>query len=247
MNSFNQQDIVKYINHNIDTFHNKRVEKLTSLKLMNVLRRKNPYLFKAKNINTSHEIVQKLLDAHLSSQEETIFGNFLEGLAIYINSKVYKGQKSGITGIDLEFSKENVRYIVSIKSGPNWGNSSQISKMKLNFITAKKVIRANDSSIIVECINGCCYGKDNKPDKGSYFKFCGQKFWEFVSGFPGLYTDIIEPLGYKAKEKNDVFMVTYSSILNRFTLEFSQSFCKEDGQINWKELVRYNSENQLNK
>ena len=31
-------------------------------------------------------------------------------------------------GIDLEFDKDGVRYIVTIKSGPNWGNSSQIGK-----------------------------------------------------------------------------------------------------------------------
>ncbi|MHB8174419.1 MAG: PmeII family type II restriction endonuclease, partial [Nitrospirota bacterium] len=21
-------------------------------------------------------------------------------------------------------------------------------------------------------MNGCCYGRDNKPDKGDYFKYC---------------------------------------------------------------------------
>ncbi|GBE26604.1 modification methylase DpnIIB [bacterium BMS3Bbin03] len=46
------------------------------------------------------------------------------------------------------------------------------------------------------------YGRDNKPDKGEYQKLCGQRFWTFLSGDDLLYTDIIEPLGHKAKEKN---------------------------------------------
>ncbi|MCB1935052.1 MAG: hypothetical protein KDF59_03835 [Nitrosomonas sp.] len=32
------------------------------------------------------------------------------------------------------------------------------------------------------------------------FKYCGQQFWEFISGTSNLYTDIIEPLGHEAKE-----------------------------------------------
>lgn len=50
-------------------------------------------------------------------------------------------------------------------------------------------------------VNGCCYGRDKHPDKGDYFKYCGQSFWEFISGYEDLYTGIIEPLGHKAKEK----------------------------------------------
>ena len=51
------------------------------------------YLFKAKDINTAPEFVKAVLDAYLSSQEEGIFGGFLEELAIFICSEVYGGQK----------------------------------------------------------------------------------------------------------------------------------------------------------
>ena len=72
------------------------------------------------------------MEAHLSSQEETIFGGFLEELAIFICAQVYGGQKSSAEGIDLEFIKDGIRYIVSIKSGPNWGNSNQVARLKDN-------------------------------------------------------------------------------------------------------------------
>jgi hypothetical protein len=190
---------------------------------------------------TSETIVRGIVDAHISSNEETIFGEWLEGLAIFINQAVYGGWKSGIPGIDLEFDKENIRYIVSIKSGPNWANRSQIDKLKQDFLSAAKSLRTSNSHLTVVAVNGCCYGRDNKPDKGGYQKYCGQKFWEFISGNENLYLEIIEPLGYNAKSKNDEYELLYSSMINRFTSEFSTTFCKENGEINWNKLVQYNS------
>ena len=190
---------------------------------------------------TAEQIIKGLMDAHISSNEETIFGDWLEGLAIFINHKVYDGRKSGIKGIDLEFDNNRKRNIVAIKSGPNWGNSSQIAKMAADFKTAKKTLRTSNSQLNIVAVNGCCYGRDNKPDKGDYFKYCGQRFWKFISGDNDLYTEIIEPLGYKAKEKNDDFIKSYSQMINIFTKEFSNSYCKDNGEIDWEKLVRFNS------
>lgn len=234
-------DVELYIKENIDTFHQKRISSLDKLKLNSILKKKNPYLFKAKHLLTAEKIIKGFTDAFISSNEETIFGDWLERLAIFINQKVYEGRKSGISGIDLEFDKNNIRYIVNIKSGPNWGNSSQIAKMKADFTTAKKTLRTSSSKIIIIAVNGCCYGRDNNPDKGDYFKFCGQEFWEFISGDENLYQGIIEPLGYEAKEKNNMFFESYAKVINRFTKEFAIKFCHDDGQINWNKLVEFNS------
>lgn len=65
-----------------------------------------------------------------------------------------------------------------------------------DFKVAKKTLRTSNYQLIINAINGCCYGKDNHPDKGDYYKYCGQKFWEFISGVPELYIDIIEPTGH---------------------------------------------------
>ena len=241
MKQLNLMDVTKYVEDNIGVFHQKRIERLDRLKLKTVLKKKNPYLFKAKHILTASEIVQGIADAFISSAEETIFGDWLEGLAIFINQKVYSGWKSGIPNIDLEFDKDNIRYIVNIKSGPNWGNSSQISKMKSDFKTAQRTLRTSNSKLVVVSVNGCCYGIDNNPDKGDYFKYCGQEFWEFISGNENLYKEIIEPLGYKAKEKNDEFQQSYSRMINKFTKEFIQDFCDGSGNIDWNKLVEFNS------
>ncbi|MBS0496172.1 MAG: cytosolic protein [Gammaproteobacteria bacterium] len=241
MKPLNLKNVSQYVEQNIGTFHQKRIQSLDRLKLSQVLRRKNPYLFKAKNVLTAEQIIKSLVDAHISSNEETIFGDWLEGLAIFISDKVYGGRKSGIPGIDLEFDHNGTRNIVTIKSGPNWGNSSQIAKMVADFKTAKKTLRTSNSQLNIFAVNGCCYGRDNEPDKGDYFKYCGQRFWEFISGNSELFTEIIEPLGHNSQEKNDDFVKSYSQMVNKFTKEFSNSFCKDDGEIDWDKLVRFNS------
>ena len=234
-------DVTDYVSNNIGTFHTKRIERLNQLSLKTVLKKKNPYLFKAKYLLTANDIVKSLMDAFISSNEETIFGDWLEGLAIYINQNVYSGWKSGISGIDLEFDKDGIRYIVAIKSGPNWGNSSQIAKMKNDFVTAQKTLRTSNSGMIVQPINGCCYGKNSNFDKGTYYKYCGQLFWQFISGEEDLYKEIIVPLGHKAKEKNNEFLHSYSKLINNFTKEFINDFCNKDGSIDWDRLVEFNS------
>lgn len=102
-----------YVEEHIGIFHNKRIEGLDKLNLAGVLKRKNPYMFKAKNINDSYVLVKSITDAFISSAEETLFGDWMEGLAIYINHQVYGGTKSGISGIDLEFTKDGIRYLVN--------------------------------------------------------------------------------------------------------------------------------------
>lgn len=242
MGNVTEKEITTYIENNIANFHNRRLESLGKLKLKIVLERKNPYLFKAKNITTAGELVKGLLDAHLSSQEEGIFGDFLEGLSVFINGKVYGGHKSSSEGIDLEFEKDSIVYIVSIKSGPNWGNSSQVKKMIENFKKAKQRRKAYASKTNIVAVNGCCYGKLKKEDKGEYVKKCGQSFWSFISGKEDLYTEIIEPLGHKAKEKNEEFLTEYVKVVNKFTRQFMDKFCSTDGsKILWDKIVTLNS------
>lgn len=237
--------VVRYVEQNIGLFHEKRNSSLDKLKLKDVLKRKNPYLFKAKYILTAEQLVRNIVDAHISSSEEGIFGDWLEGLAIFINNRVYGGFKSGCNGIDLEFDKDGIRYLVSIKSGPNWGNKGQVDKMVTDFNDAKRTLSTSGSKITMVFVNGCCYGKDKKPHKfpkkgSDYLKLCGQQFWEFISGDPNLYIDLIEPIGTKAKEKNEEYLTSYAKMINKFTFELASDFCTE-GMIDWKKLLEFNS------
>jgi hypothetical protein len=240
MKQLNLDSVNRYIEDNIGSFHAARLRRLEELKLTKLLKAKNPYLFKAKNVMTGHDLVKTLLDAYLSSQEEALFGEFLEGLAVHVCGQVYGGKKSAAEGIDLQFEKDAVIYLVAVKSGPNWGNSGQIANMKNNFIKAKRILKTNNPKVNVQAVNGCCYGKDIRPDKGEYEKLCGQRLWSFISGNEDLYVQIIEPLGHKAKQRNDSFQKLYAQVINKFEREVLKDFIQDD-LIDWPKLVHFNS------
>jgi hypothetical protein len=83
MDSLDLGQVCEYVNENIVDFHQWRIRLLENLRLGDLLK-KNPYLFKAKNITKAQDLVEGLLDARLSSSEERLFGDFLEDLAIFI-------------------------------------------------------------------------------------------------------------------------------------------------------------------
>jgi site-specific DNA-methyltransferase (cytosine-N4-specific) len=234
-------------------FYQKRTEKLEELRLADILKRKNPYLFKAKNIRTAGDFAKDLLNAHLSSQEETIFGDLLEGLAIHINATVFGGHKAEqkvYKSVDLIFDNGNTRYAVGIKSGPNWGNSDQINIMKDNFKKAKELLRKEGWAHQIFCVNGCMYGKDKnsyKEDKEdperSYFKYCGQEFWQFISGDKELYQTIIIPLDKEVKKRDDAFKDLSVKVTNQLTKDLLDNFT-DKSYLDWRKILEYVSKKQ---
>lgn len=155
-----------YIEATISNFHAARLASLTQLRLNKLLQRKNPYLFRAKNVLVASELVAGFLAAHVSSQEEGLFGTFLEQLAIYLATELWEGQKSPAEGVDPDVTIRGQRYLMTVKSGPNWANSRQIAGMRADFRKAQRILRTNAKTKPVTCVNGCCYGRVAKQNKG---------------------------------------------------------------------------------
>jgi len=242
MKELDLSELCEFVNENIVDFHNRKIHSLENIDLRKLLK-KNPYLFKAKNITTANELIMSLLDAFLSSSEEKLFGDFLEELAVFIAGKTYNGHKSSASGIDLEFFKKGTHYVVSIKSGTNWGNSSQHRKLREDLANA--VIRIKQSHHIsnVQSVLGICYGKTRTTFLHGYLKVVGQNFWYLISDNSELYKDIIEPIGYCAKEHNETFLQEKNRVINRFSKLFLNDYCYQNGDINWDKLVEFNSGN----
>lgn len=235
-------DVSEYVNENIVDFHQRRIKSLESLTLDKLLK-KNPYLFKAKNISTAGQLIESLLDAFLSSSEEKLFGDFLENLAIFIAGKTCQGHKSSAPGIDLEFLNHGIHYVVSIKSGPNWGNSSQQRRLEQDLQAAVTRIRQARFGTNAQAVLGICYGNTRTSYLRGYLKVVGQNFWYLISENKNLYTEIIEPIGYRARHHNDIFHEEKDGVVNRFTGQFIDRFCDSTGRIDWVSLVEWNSRN----
>ncbi|MDX2216052.1 MAG: PmeII family type II restriction endonuclease [Oculatellaceae cyanobacterium bins.114] len=239
MNADQLRLICDYVNQNIDQFYINRLKKIKELKLSDILKSKNPYLLNVKNLNSALELIPSILDARLSSSEEGQFGAFLEGLAIYVSELMCSGQKSSANGLDLEFNRDGIRYIVAVKSGTNWGNSGQQNDLREAFKRAVKIIKQSSNSPPVQPVLGICYGKVRTTNNGLFIKIAGQSFWHFISGDARLYIDLIEPLGFEAKKHNEDYLKEKDNTYNRFVREFTVEFCQPSGEIDWSKLVEF--------
>ena len=237
------ETVREFVNQNISRFHQDRVRLLEKMNLPTLLRKKNPYLFRAKNITTPTELVNDLLNASLSSTEEQLFGGFLEDLAIFIAGQTCSAHKSVGIGVDFEFTNRDVYYIVSIKSGTNWGNSSQQYKQEQDFKEAVKRLKQSRLSGNIQPVLGICYGKARTTFLRGYTKIVGQNFWYFISEDPHLYQKIIEPLGDEARQYNNVFLSNRENVVTRFAEELAKNFSTSNGELDWAKLIEFNSGN----
>lgn len=71
-NLYDEQAVIQAIASALETFYGTLIEKIDGLNIQKVMRRKNPYLYRAKAMQSANEIVDSVLTAFVSSSEETI-------------------------------------------------------------------------------------------------------------------------------------------------------------------------------
>ena len=228
-------------------FYQRRLNKLTELDLKETLLKKNPYLFKAKGMENAPEIVEHLLQAYMSSSEETIFGDaFFEPLVKAASS----GTAAEGAGIDVIVETEEEYKVISVKSGPNWGNSSQVDKLQQNFERARRVFDNKKMRKHFKAILAHCYGRKNglPTDKRMYHIQSGQQFWFELTGDKDFYLKILTAIGDFPEQHKTEYQTAWSNAVNRFVRDFTTHFCAADGSILWDKLLQFNSgEKQLPK
>ena len=67
--SYNEQEIVEAIATALDALYSSLIAKVNSLNIKTIMKRKNPYLFRAKAMNGAAQIVDAILAAFISSSE----------------------------------------------------------------------------------------------------------------------------------------------------------------------------------
>ncbi len=73
--TYDEQAVIEAIAQALDTFYENLIRKIDDLNINKVMKRKNPYLYRAKAMQSASDIVDSVLTAFVSSSEETIFGN----------------------------------------------------------------------------------------------------------------------------------------------------------------------------
>lgn len=163
--------------------------------------------------------------------------------AVYVTKITGGGHKSAAEGIDIEVIRKGIRYLIAVKSGKNWGNSSSTARLKQNFKTAVKVIKQSKHVEELQPTLGICYGNFKTNNNGEFLHIGGQSFWHLISGDPDLYINLVEPLGHKSEEHDNNFKIEKDKTYNRLIREFTNIYCDVSGSIDWARLVRFVSEN----
>ena len=80
---YDENEMKEVASKALNDYYAALLEKIDNLDLRDVLKKKNPYLYRAKGMEKAADIVAALVDAYISSSEETIFGNsFFAAVAI---------------------------------------------------------------------------------------------------------------------------------------------------------------------
>ena len=239
--SYNEEDVVKAIATALETFYNSLIDKIDGLDIVKIMKRKNPYLYRAKAMENASEIVENVLNAFVSSSEETIFGNcFFEPLAIAASG----GNKALAEGVDImvEHKDTNTIYAVAVKSGTSVFNADSKKRQEQNFIAASKL--AQQAKARYEAYIGYAYGKKKDSGRGKpkfYQELAGKAFWSELTGDEEFYLKIIRFMGDLPEQYVAQFKDSYNRAANRLVREFSTQFCTDDGSIDWEKLVEFNS------
>jgi len=244
MANIGARKLEELIKKHLDDFYSRRIAKLTGLNLTEAISKKNPYLFRAKGVQQTSEIVAELLQAYISSSDETIFGDaFFEPIAKAVSG----GQTGGGEGIDIIQETDTTMTAYAVKSGPHWANADQWKRQRQNFQSLQNRLRKLHKAF--DPVLGYGYGRRNTDPKGSrnYRQRSGQAFWEELTGDPDFYLKLIRLMKRYPQEHRRRYKAEWDRAVNRFEQEFLNNFSMPDGDIDWEKLVEFNSGKQKRK
>lgn len=229
----------------LDTFYSKRSVALNDLELVKTLKRKNPYLYRAVGVGDASEIVEEILRAHVSSSDETLFGNeFFEPLAKWVAQQAnpnHTVNTSDGEGVDVTITTATSVMPIAVKSGVNVFNADSKKKQGENFSALNK--RLLKLALHFDPVVGYCYGRKQQSAKSkvNFRELAGQAFWGLITKEDDFYLRIVRLMGEKPIEHRPSFQLSFDHAKNRFAKEFLLDFSDENGAINWDKLLEFNS------
>lgn len=235
----NNDELRALIAQSLGEFYQRRIQRLGTLKLRNVLLRKNPYLYKALGTQSATEIVEEIIKAYLSASDEGLFGDvFFEPIAKAVSG----GVVSPSEGVDLAIETEDRYMAIAVKSGPNPYNASQVKRQSDEFAALRRRLLKLRKQF--DPVLGHCYGKKQTlpTSRQIYRDVSGQKFWQELTGDPEFYLKLIRYMEDEVIAKHrEIYKTDYQHAVNRYVREFTNDFCRDNGAIDWEKLVRFNS------
>ena len=156
--NYDEEKVVEAISVALSEFYTSLTNKLNKIKLKDILKKKNPYLYRAKGINDATMVINRILSAYISSSEETIFGNtFFEPIAIVVSG----GQKAVTEGVDITVDKDNTIYSIAVESGTSVFNADSRKRQEQNFQSAQRRAQQAHKAFMLSLIHISLTGRNS--------------------------------------------------------------------------------------
>lgn len=229
-------------------FYERRRARLAELKLVKILKRKNPYLYRARGVSSASAIVREILEAFITSSDEGIFGNvFFEPLAKWAAEQAASGTPgvnvsvAASEGVDVSVEDAVCYAAIAVKSGVNIFNAQSRKRQLQDFDALRR--RVSKLNKRFDAVIGYCYGqKKRREDSTSpVIELAGQEFWERVTGEEGFYIRFLSLMRDLPQKHAPIFREELGRAENRLVAEFLFHFADASGQIDWPKLAAFNS------
>lgn len=234
---YDEKAVIMAVETALTAFYDSLTHTLDNINIEQILKRKNPYLYRAKGICSAAQIVEEILSAYVSSSEETTFGNtFFEPITLALSG----GYRVLTEGVDILVEKDNATYGISVKSGTSI-NAGSRKRQEQNLQAMQRRIQKYKKAFVP--VVGYGYGRKKiKPGKEKFYReLAGKDFWHWLTGDSEFYVKIIRFMGTRPDEYAKEFEKAYTKAENRLLREFMLKYCDADGAIDWDALIRFNS------
>jgi hypothetical protein len=204
----------------------------TTIDFTKLLQKCNPFELVVQ-CRTTNEVVDFIMGNHIKTSSATIWGLFLELIAVKICNSVLNGYKSNQTCTDLEWVDQGKKHYRGFKSSPKWANADQ-----------KKTANNKDKELREQVDFGSykvltSYGKTAKrTNENNFIQLSGQDAWEEISNDQDMYKKVMVGINNNSQIIGQFLNNIYTSDVDRSAKWFSDNFTT-DNQINSIKIVEY--------
>jgi hypothetical protein len=198
-----------------------------------LLAKSNPYEL-AVSCDTIECLVEFVLASHKQTSSKTIWGNYLETIALNISKLTINGYKSKEECTDIEWIFDGIKHYRGWKSSPKWCNADQkrTANLKVN-----ELIDTEDFGSFKILTS---YGKTTeKKVSNGFIQLSGQDAWNEIGLDNEIYNKVMSSIMDNSKIIGLFLENIYISDKDRIITWMKDNFLNNDNTINFIKINKY--------
>ena len=225
----NQEQINNIVIESLNDIRSVKRKKINFPKLLSKV---NPYSL-ATSCITADNIVDYVLLKHKQTSSETIWGNYLELIALKISTQTLNAFKSKESCTDLEWVTENKNHYRGWKSSPNWANAD----LKTTANNKERELNSRDNFGSYKVLTS--YGKTQKrKSTKSFVQLSGQDAWDEITNDSEMYNKVIIAIDHNRDQINMFLESIYESDKEK-SVQWVKTNFEGDNKIDYTKINQY--------